>query len=69
MIFVQSNIHVGLWQVYSLILTWEVNNRAVGTGRGGMLPQILADQLTLFQPEGQIMPTTLKIILVFAFAN
>ena len=26
-----------------------------------MLPQILADQLTLFQPEGQIMPYTLLL--------
>ena len=37
-------------------------HRAVGIGGGGMAPlQILADQLTLFQPGGggQIMPTTI----------
>ena len=38
--------------------------RAVGPGGGGAgarSPQFLADQLTLSQPDGQIMPTTLLL--------
>ena len=30
-------------------------------GAWGVSPQFLADQLTLFQPGGQIMPTTLLL--------
>ena len=37
--------------------------RGVGGGQGGQLPtQVLEDQLTLSQPEGQIVPLTTLLL-------
>ena len=48
-----------LWVSVLTLFHKLLQYRAVGAG-GVMALQILADQLTLFKPRGQIMPTTIQ---------
>ena len=50
-----------LWVSVLTLFHKLLQYRAVGSGGpGAMALQILADQLTLFKPRGQIMPTTIQ---------
>ena len=48
-----------IWKIYHH--QCDCRCRAVGAGGGHCNPHILADQLTLSQPGGQIIPTTLLL--------
>ena len=53
--FIRSNMHTTVIRCQS----YQIQSRGRGLSELGMHPQILADQSALYQPEGQIMPTTL----------